>query len=107
MEIDVMSIRMPAKMKKQLQKEAKESGRTLSEFVIGILDEEIGHTQKERLILLDKHDILLEAVRVLSRLIQSTEKYLREYDFEDPDMSIMEKLFREIRVKMQSKGEGK
>jgi len=107
MEIDVMSIRLPAKMKKQLQQEAKDSGRTLSESVIGILDTAIGHTQEERLVMLDQHDILLDAVRVLSRLIQSTEKYLRQYDFEDPDASIMEKLFREIRIKMQSKSEGK
>ena len=107
MELVNMSLRLSAKMKKQLQKESKESGRSLSEYTNGLLDQAMQHTVKERLVLLDQHDILLEAVRVLSRLIQSTEKYLRQYDFEDPDISIMEKLFREIRIKMQSKSEGK
>ena len=109
MKTETVYFRMSSDAVAKIAAEAESQGVAPGTLIRAIVETEMNEPQGERLELLDRHEILLEATRLLASMVQGTETYLRQYDL-DEDAGLLNKLIEAIKhnkLKEQSKGEGK
>lgn len=103
METETFSFRCTTASGTKIKAEAYKQHLSPGGYIRVLVEDLIKEPEDTRLQMLDHHDILTQACFVLSKQILATEKYLRAYDFEDPDIALLEKTVKELIKKQDEK----
>lgn len=101
--MDTLSFRASDRTIQKIKDEVKKTGFPVATYLRAIVETHLKEPEEERFKMLEYHDILLQACIVLSDIIRKTETQLRSFDFEDPDIGLIEKFLAEMRLKTGGK----
>ncbi len=99
MKSETMSFRCSLAAAAKIKKEAKAAGESNGSYLTALVETTLKEPAETRLKMLDYHDEIINACNVLHGLIQSGETYLRTYDYDQPDIGMIEKFLAEMKLK--------
>ena len=99
MKTETVYFRMSSNAVAKVASIATSQGIPAGTFIRALVETAVDEPEGERQELLEKHDILLEATRLLASMVKGTETYLRQYDLDEGE-DLLSKLIHKLETKV-------